>query len=480
MSLSQSDIDRHVDEVVDAFDAKLGLRSQCEAYVTHQARASAGRAARILLDDFSDIPFLDNIVGVEHYQLRTMLRAKEGDVCVVTCPSVPGYERYNQEHLGLGASTSLRIDTGSLPPVAIAQAASRGENLTRLAEFAGRHEAITIAPYMSIGTVWDLATALQAESGTPVSVLGPPPPATAFANNKAHVTAFANALVHPVLGRDAAVPTRVSDTVSGVVHDLLLIAETADEVAVKLPRCASAMGNYILRGAAQTALLERDEIALADIIRDVLAEKEWNGREEILSVAWLDTACSPSTQCWIPPLGSGKPYVEGVYEQLLVGPEKVFLGAVPARLDSEHVTWLEAVSKLITAGYQKLGYVGRCSFDFIIHDETPYLVECNGRWGGTSIPMHLIDRVFNGRRPTYRARDYVSEALVGGAFSDLASALGEELFDRRTGNGTYIVYNVGCLEPFGKFDVIALGPSPEAAEEALEERLPRLLAAAGG
>jgi len=174
-------------------------------------------------------------------------------------------------------------------------------------------------------------------------------------------------------------------------------------------------------------------------------------------------------------MGAGRPHVDGVYEQLLIGPEKVFLGSVPAQLDAQDIAWMKRVSQLVTEGYQQLGYVGRCSFDFIIHDGTPYLVECNGRWGGTSIPMQLMDRVFGTPRPCYRARDYVSDGLKGMRFTDLVGLLGESLYDVRTGRGKFIVYNIGCLEPFGKFDVIAFGDSQEDASHALEEELPILL-----
>jgi hypothetical protein len=242
-----------------------------------------------------------------------------------------------------------------------------------------------------------------------------------------------------------------------------------------MPRCASAMGNFILRGAASDALERQDVSAVKSIVSTVLAQKQWNGEESVLSVAWLDTSCSPSTQCWIPPVGGGEPTVDGVYEQLLVGPEKVFLGAVPANLPQEHIDWMTHLSLLIVRGYQRLGYVGRCSFDFIVHEDTPYLVECNGRWGGTSIPMQLMDRLFGNPRPAYRARDYMSDALVGMEFSELMRLLGDTLYDRRTGCGRFIVYNVGCLKPFGKFDVIALGETVEAASIALENDLPRLL-----
>ena len=89
--------------------------------------------------------------------------------------------------------------------------------------------------------------------------------------------------------------------------------------------------------------------------------------------------------------------------------------------------------------------------------------------------MQLVDRIVPGSRPAYRARDYVSDTLKGVAFTDLLTCLGDSLYDRHTGKGRFIVYNVGCLKPFGKFDVIALGESQEDASRFLEEELPQRL-----
>jgi len=104
--------------------------------------------------------------------------------------------------------------------------------------------------------------------------------------------------------------------------------------------------------------------------------------------------------------------------------------------------------------------------------------ECNGRWGGTSTPMHLVDRLVTqvrGRRPPYRAQDVTARHLIGSRFDRLLELVGDECFNPVRGTGRFIFYNVGPLEAFGKFDVIALGDRQHAAEEAMVETLPRLL-----
>ena len=105
-------------------------------------------------------------------------------------------------------------------------------------------------------------------------------------------------------------------------------------------------------------------------------------------------------------------------------------------------------------------------------DFTVHFTECNGRWGGTSTPMHLVDRVVLGPRPPYRAQEVVSPKLVGESFEDLAAALGDRLFDHRTRHGRYLLYNVGPLQRFGKLAVIALGSTQAEADEALQYDLP--------
>jgi hypothetical protein len=42
--------------------------------------------------------------------------------------------------------------------------------------------------------------------------------------------------------------------------------------------------------------------------------------------------------------------------------------------------------------------------------------------------------------------------------------------------GHFLLYNVGCLRDFGKFDVIAIGKNRDEASARLEEDLPRRLA----
>ena len=189
---------------------------------------------------------------------------------------------------------------------------------------------------------------------------------------------------------------------------------------------------------------------------------------------------SPSTQVWVPPEGAGPPRLDGVYEQLLEGERRVFAGSRPSTLPAAVNRRLGHAALSVAAALQALGYVGRCSFDHLVVGDPegePELrfVECNGRWGGTSLPMHLLDRLFPGKRPNYRAQDFVQPALTGVSFREILERVGDAAWSRRRPGGRFIFYNVGPLAEHGKLDVVALGADRAAADRALGEELPRRL-----
>ena len=200
----------------------------------------------------------------------------------------------------------------------------------------------------------------------------------------------------------------------------------------------------------------------------------------MLAVAWLDTDLSPSTQLWIPPLGAGDPRLEGIYEQILKGEERVFVGSRPSTLPDAVNQELGTAALMVAAALQQLGYVGRCSFDHLVtgdpHGEIRVVfTECNGRWGGTSTPMSLLDRLLHGPRPAYRAQDVVFQELIGASLPDLLELAGDLVFQPGTGQGRFIFYNLGPLGAHGKFDVISIGADQADAERGVLEILPERL-----
>jgi hypothetical protein len=324
---------------------------------------------------------------------------------------------------------------------------------------------------MGIEDVWELAAKLSVDGQSPVRVISPPPPVTWIANDKA----IFDELVARVLGRESLVETRISTDAASIENDLRVLAKRHRRVGLKRTRCASAMGNAVF--ASQNIQTELDATRA---VTEFLQRTEWPQGEDVLAVAWLDTDLSPSTQLWIPPLGLGDPRLDGIYEQILEGEERVFVGSRPSTLPVEVNHKLGADALQVAAALQELGYVGRCSFDHLVTGEPEgdfqvVFTECNGRWGGTSTPMSLLDRLLQGPRPPYRAQDVVFSKLIGARLADLLELVGELVFRSDTGKGRFIFYNLGPLDQHGKFDVISIGTDQDDAERGMVEILPAAL-----
>jgi len=459
-------------EVAHSIWREHGFSERLDRFRRSLATERTGDLPTLHLDDVSGIPGVEDVPGVEEYQHRARIRAGDGDAVFTLGDPPSGYESYNRNYLMLGAP---RYDSvGGEDPLACASACLEEENLREIRSWAERYERVAIEPFMAIEPVWRLASELN-DGEVDVVVCGPPPPALWAANDKRRLADLCGRLFEDRRTPEwyaSSEPTELADR-------LWQLAERYPRAALKTTRSASAMGNEVFESRE---LLEAGRSAVLERVRTFLADKNLDERDSpdegnVLAVRWLDAEVSPSTQCWAPPEGEGHPYLDGFYEQLLVGGEGVFAGSRPSALpETLHRDLAETSLALLTV-YQKLGYVGRCSFDFVVTgdpegDYSVWVVDCNGRWGGASLPMQLVDRVVPGERPPYRAQDFVDEGLEGASFERIVEACRDELYRTETGDGRFILYNPGPVREHGKFDVVSMGRTREEAAEGIEEVLP--------
>ena len=459
-------------EALRKFADRLDLRDRLAPYAACRWSQPTFPQPVLHLEDVSGIPFLSEIPGVEEYQHRARVRATEDDLYATVTPPDPDYDAYCTDDLALGEP--LWIDIGRTDNLlAVTKACMDDVPFELLLTNARRSAGLAIHPYMSIEDVWVLADRLARESCHPVTVVGPPPPVTWIANDKA----LFDELVTLVLGEGWTTETHPITDRARLTEVLREMAHRHDVVALKRTRCASGMGNLVVEGAP---LRTQSPEAIQATVDAFLKRTEWPGDEPVLAVAWENASSSPSTQWWIPPAEHGAPRLDGIYEQILEGDRKLFVGSRPSTLPGAVQEVIRDASEKVAAALQYLGYCGRCSFDHLVIGESKgefeiRFTECNGRWGGTSTPMHLVDRVVRGPRAPYRAQDFQHDRLLEFGFRELRDRLGPSLFNRNTQTGRYILYNVGPLAAHGKLDVIALGDTQAEAEQALLADFPRLL-----
>ncbi|MHA6262356.1 preATP grasp domain-containing protein [Arenibacterium sp. CAU 1754] len=360
-----------------------------------------GNAASILIGDTAEIPLLMT-VGRGQLDYRLGWLARDGDLVLVGGSQVPEFEAYQKLTLGAPHIRYHQVRTerdGQRNPVA--QLCLRDSDVyAELLAFVRATNGATLAAHYTTGTIWALAARLSAESGHSVHVAGPPPVLSRRVNNKLWFGAVAARL----LGKEAVPPKRTAQSTSALTGHVRDMSRKWDRIVVKVPDSAGSAGNVVLESADLRSMTARDIHAF---LRQELSVLGWPPPFPVAIEVWdFNALTSPSVQTWIPPAGQ-TPVIEGVYEQVLEGDQHAFAGAVEADLPDHLRAELILDGVRLALLFQALGYYGRCSFDAIAYGESLdrarlHWIECNGRWGGVSVPMTLINLLSGGRtRPPH-------------------------------------------------------------------------------
>lgn len=428
-------------------------------------------APTLLFDDFSDIVIpTQYFASLAHLEDRARMRAGDGDLVVSSLAPSPGYEPYCRQRLALGKVTWL-CPTLESRPDALALAAWRDRRVrAQLQKLVRHHDVRYVHPHMGSFSSWALASLVARATGADLRVIGPHPQLARAVNDKVW---FADA-VRRVFGEEWIPHTGEAYNLATLSHWVRTLSADGGRLVIKLPDSAGGGGNLVL-AAAQFEDLELGAIRAR--LKRQLEPLEWDGRGRLLIGRWEDDVlASPSAQLWLPPSTEGPPLIEGIFEQILEGPHGLFVGNSPARLPAELTQEIADRSWLLALLFQRLGYVGRCSFDLLLVGKDqehcrPEFIECNGRWGGTSLPMTLMNRAFGDwRERDYCCFEYKLPGSLQGTFSATATALGDDLFELATGQGHFLLYNPGSLVN-GEIGVIGLQEDCALARERIDARL---------
>ena len=331
--------------------------------------------------------------GANLTEYRPLLLTGDGDFLAIGERPDPDFEAYCRDVLGLGRIERLFPAPEGAPVMRLSRRILRDAVvMNRLVEAARRDGVISLVPYYANGGCWVLGREIAARSGAQVRIASAPPRLTRRVNDKLW---FADRVTE-LLGRRARPMTQYAYGPAALTAELRSLARRHERVIVKVPDSAGSLGNLSV-GAG--GILSRTFVELRSWLIETLTGLSWDGGWPLLVSVWDSPAVgSPSVQTWIPEARDGPPIVEGIFEQLVEGPEGTFVGAVPADLPDGWTSRLAGEAALLAGLLQRLGYYGRCSFDAVLAgrrlDEAElHWIECNGRWGGVSIPMTLANRL---------------------------------------------------------------------------------------
>jgi hypothetical protein len=225
--------------------------------------------------------------------------------------------------------------------------------------------------------------------------------------------------------------------------------------------------------------------ALDEHLRTIFPAELWPEDTPMLVDVWeTNVNENASVQTWIPPLKDGDPIIEGIFSQMLVGPSAQFMGCIPLSLPDHIQEQVVLGTSLLTLLFQQMGYIGRCSFDFLaVGDNTEQsqveFIECNGRWGGTSVPMSLVNQLFGNWKLQLFAAVSIDDVLPRDAsFAQVIDGLRDDVYQRprhESPRGWLIPFNPGRIAVFGGLSWIVLGDDLVQVQDRVSSDLPARL-----
>lgn len=422
----------------------------------------AGDGPAMFVEDHAALRGSETIT--QRYDYRMMLLAAEADVVLVHAERDAAFEEFCASRLGLGRCMPVTVASEHADGL-IRACLHDEEALGRIVDVARRAGGATLVPYAGTGGAWTLAGRIAERAGTHVHVLGPPPLLSQRVNDKIWLAAR----LRELLGRRSIPPTWTASGASALAARLRSIARDHERVVIKLPDSAGSYGNFVLESASL-----RDH-SLPEIREWLIG---WLGphlapTRQLLVGAWEHPVLeSPSVQLWIPPPAEGPPIVEGIFRQLLAGPRQAFRGAIPSAVPEPLHSRLAREAVLVGIMLAQLGYVGRCSFDALlvgtdIERAQLHWVECNGRWGGVSLPMTVANRLTGGAPHSIAIQrveapdEHDTEALL--------ERLSDQLFRQGARRGVVPLIPAAPSGGSTRADLLAIGTSVADAQTLLEE-----------
>ena len=465
--------EKRVEQVVAPFLKEYDVQGEVKKYASHILDSMPGPGATlVLVDDLSAIDHVHRVKNVGTYCSRAFTRARDGDIVLASLDPIPGYHEYMDKRLNLGNSYYIYVAPNDPERnYHLFESLKHDQSsLGKILSYTSLNGELVIHPYMGSYGAWDIARLLSEPRENPVKVMGPLPIASKIANDKNDFLS----IVQQLCGKEHTVDCSSASTRKELEALIEKKAKSYEKLVMRYPGSAGGMSTEVFE--SDFVLNQKDDFQR--FLDAYISEYGWEeGKEKLQVSGWEpEVLMAPSSHLWIPPGNEEPPIFEEILMQTFddVDPT-VFAGSRVANLPDRISKEIEELTMIVGRALQKIGYVGRCSFDLLLCGPSLEkckikFVECNGRWGGASTPMTLMNRIFGDhRKHAYFHRVLQAPPLIGVSFIRFLELFDDILYDHRSGQGYAIVYNVALLESKGQLDMITIGDSVESARERMEE-----------
>jgi hypothetical protein len=408
------------------------------------------------------------IHGEQYRGDRTLIWLGDPKLVFVTFP-IPHAE-YLCQHFGY-QGTSYMAPADPSPWLSL-DILRESRLITRLVEYAGAEQTVQLIPYATTPQFFKLVETLRTEYGLNVLLPESPAPGYLWLRDYVDTKAGFRVLASRWLPNSyellpPGIICRDTNMAATVVH---WFCANGQACVVKTDDGENGIGNFILYPGDFSS----PEGILRKLQSNPFLCDGWVTVEKFIHSSKM---LSPSLELFVPPLGTGRPEITYLSNQLFLEFGD-FCGVLVSRelLDTKWYPLLAESGLLIATELQEMGYVGHFDLDAIVDDEERvFLLEVNTRrTGGTHV--HEFARFFFG--PDYLnsvvllSHDAMKSGTIG-HFHELLEAIGDLLYPMQQEQRGVIVTVTSALAA-GEFGCIIVASSTEEAvalQKALIERI---------
>lgn len=349
--------------------------------------------------------------------------------------------------------------------------------LQQIIRYAGESKTVQLIPYAATVEFLQLVTALETEHG--LSVRLPETPRSDYLWLRDYV----DSKIGWRILASRWLPNAEELLPEGLACQTLEVAADAARwflsngraCLVKSDIGENGIGNVVLKPGAPLSSAE----IIAHLRQATFLNDQWLTVEELIAA---DHPLSPSLEVYVPPSGSGEPFITYVSDQLFQGFGD-FCGVLVSRelLDTPWYPPLADSGMMLARRLQEMGYVGLFDLDTVVNDEgRVYLLEINPRRTGGTHVHEFAAHVFGDDyldKVALLSNDTLSSGTIRD-FGNLLEAVGEFEYPINGEQRGIFITVTSALEA-GEFGCIIVGKN-SAEVVALQQQVQAAIAEFSG
>lgn len=400
----------------------------------------------IFIPNFSDA--IDNIKNNEkiYNEHNFLFVADKNDILITRKPVNIYFEKYISKKVGYSLPTIITLRHNYNSKSFYESIINDKKTILEIINLVKNNsDNQTIHPYLYNNSIKQIGDILISCSGKNINYESPP----SLLKQKLKQKIYFKTLVKNILGDNKTPPFYIAENIEAFIKIIKQLESKKSMAMLKLPFKIGSQNNYKINIKNSKKIIN-----VIKKINDLIDNGTNYFKEPLLIEKFIESAkCFPTVQLFIK--GEGRIKLIRICNQIIDFNWRCIGSNYPVNLKYELKEKIIEDSLKLARYISTTGYKGNCNFDLIVKNNSYYFLECNPRWGSTSYPSLLMQKLFPDNKNYYYAEELYSPELKNLSVALLLKKSDTYLYDKLNNDEGIIIYNISKLQLFGKMSYIS-------------------------